>query len=311
MPSRGKYLRRKYSSRSMRRRIRLHRLETLAYYAGACLLLAAAVFLLNGFLIDGTKRVNISTDNVAAFRIPHRAFAQLREQSAEYGIDFAQAVCLYSLENAFFPTKTEMPMGVGTFMRNYEDIHKSYREKDVEPYHRLLYTLLGEIKYFPIPLGYDADGDSHMFGDSWGTKSGGAHIIDRENVRGRIPVVSMTAGVVTEAGWKEKTGFQVIIRTSKDTYYSYSNLEIFTDGLEPGTPVQPGTKLGYMGVVGTSSVRLHLEISPQFSLVSKDFKINPYPFLRLVEEDRVEYVHAKSMKSYKMMTSIETKGKKV
>lgn len=289
MPSRGKYLRRRYSSRSMLRRMRLHGLETLVYYAGACLLLAAAIFLLYGFFSNSIKKINISIENVAAFRIPHRAFDQLREQSAEYGADFAHAVCLYSLENSFFPVKTGVPTGVAAFMRNYDDIRKRYREKDIEPYYSLLDTLLGEIKCFPIPLGYDPDGDSYMFGDSWGAKSEGVDIMDRENVRGRIPVVCMTAGVISEAGWKEKTGFQVIVKTSKDTYYSYSNLEIFADGLTPGTTVQPGTLLGFMGVVGTSSVRLHLEISPQFSLVTKGFRINPYPFLRLLEKERVEY----------------------
>ena len=288
MPSRGKYLRRKYSSRSMRRRIRLSRLETLLYHAGALILLATAVFLIYGFFSDNVKRVNVSTENVAAFRIPHRAFAQLRDASALYGIDFALAVSLYSLENSFFPAKTAAPTDVTAFIKNYDDIRSSYREKDVEPYYNLLGTLLEEIKCFPIPLGYDTDGDSYMFGDSWGTKSEGADIIDRENVRGRIPVVSMTAGVVSEAGWKEKTGFQVIVKTSKGTYYSYSNLEIFTDSPAPGTAVQPGALLGFMGIVGTSSARLHLEISPQFKLVPKDFKINPYPFLRLIEEERVE-----------------------
>ena len=232
------------------------------------------------------KRVNVSVENVAAFRIPHHAFTQLRELSAEYGVDFAQAVCMYSLENSFFPVKTEAPTGVVTFMRNYNDIIKNYREKDIEPYLRLLDTLLGEIKCFPIPLEYDPLGESYMFGDSWGAKSVGVDIIDRENIRGRIPVVSMTSGIVSEAGWKEKTGFQVIIKTSKDTYYSYSNLEIFADNIELGTAIQPGTLLGFMGAVGTTSVRLHLEISPHFSLVSKNFKINPYPFLRLVEDYR-------------------------
>jgi murein DD-endopeptidase MepM/ murein hydrolase activator NlpD len=146
--------------------------------------------------------------------------------------------------------------------------------------------LLGEIKCFPIPLGYDED--SYMFGDSWGTRSYGAQIIDRENVRGRIPVVSMTAGIVSDVGWKEKTGFQVIIKTSNDTYYSYSNLDVLSDGLAFGTAIQPGTPLGSMGVVGVASARLHLEISPQFSLVSRDFRINPFPFLRLVEGEQAE-----------------------
>ena len=287
MPSRRKYLRRKYSTRSIRRRKRLHSLETLAYYAGACLLLIAAVFLIYDFFSGGMKKVTVSTENVAAFQIPHRVFAQLREQSREYGVDFAEALSLYSLENSFFPAKTVIPTGVVTFMRNYNDIRKSYREKDVEPYRNLFDTLINEIKCFPIPRGYDTDDNSYMFGDSWGAKSEGVDIIDRENIRGRIPVVSMSAGVVSESGWKEKTGFQVVIKTSKETYYSYSNLEIFADSLVPGTAVEPGTLLGFMGTVGTSSVRLHLEISPQFSPVSKNFKINPYPFLRLIEDERV------------------------
>jgi len=270
----------------MRRRTHLRTLETAVYYIGALLLLAAAFFLLRGFLLDTTKRVNISADNVAAFRIPHRAFAQLREHSAEYGVDFAQAATLYSIEHSFFPVKTETPMSVGAFMRNYEDILSSYRERDIEPYHRLLDTLLGEIKCFPIPLGYDIE--HYMFGDSWGTRSSGSYIIDRENIRGRIPVVSMTAGIVTEAGWKEKTGFQVIIRTANETYYSYSSLEDHVVGLTPGQVVQPGTLLGFMGTVGQSSVRLYLEIAPQFPPGGRNFRINPHPFLRLVEEERAE-----------------------
>jgi hypothetical protein len=267
----------------MRRRMRFRRLETLIYYIGACLLLAAAFFLLRGFFLDNTKRVNIPADNVAAFRIPHSAFAQLRGYSAEYGIDFAQATAYYSIEHAFFPTRTETSKSVGAFMRGFEDTRDSYRERDVEPYTALFASLLGEIKCFPIPLGCD----EYMFGDSWSARSGGAYIIDRENVRGRIPVVSMTAGIVAEAGWKEKTGFQVEIITTKGTTYIYSNLEDFAAGITQGQAVQPGTLLGYMGVVGQASARLYLEIMPVFPPGGKDFRINPYPFLRLMEEERI------------------------
>jgi len=114
-------------------------------------------------------------------------------------------------------------------------------------------------------------------------------------MRGRLPIISMTDGKVLNCGWSELGGFYVGITTKNGTYYYYAHLDHFTPGLAEDTPVKAGQLLGYMGdtgygkegVKGKFPVHLHLGIRPKVTFTKEEFWLNPYPFLRSLEEQRI------------------------
>jgi murein DD-endopeptidase MepM/ murein hydrolase activator NlpD len=157
-------------------------------------------------------------------------------------------------------------------------------------------NLFGEIEVFPIPTGWYEDEPSVMFGDSWGVEHNfqgnrmhmGTAIIDRENIRGRVPVVSMTQGTVREAGWDNQLGYAVGVVTESGTFYLYAHLDSLAPGLAVGQAVTAGQLLGQMGNSGgrggrSFPVHLHVAISPEVSFTRGNFWINPYPLLRYIE----------------------------
>ncbi len=118
--------------------------------------------------------------------------------------------------------------------------------------------------------------------------------MDRENIRGRIPIVSMTDGIVENLGWNEKGGYRVGIRSENGNYYYYAHFDKYSDNISKGKSVLCGDIIGYMGDTGYSKnegtkgnfpVHLHVGISPYTELSSEEFWINPYPFLRMVEKE--------------------------
>jgi murein DD-endopeptidase MepM/ murein hydrolase activator NlpD len=156
-------------------------------------------------------------------------------------------------------------------------------------------NLFAEIEVFPIPAGWY--GYDIMFGDSWGVEHNfqgnrfhmGTAILDRENIRGRVPVVSMTRGTVRNAGWDNQLGYFVEIVTENNTVFLYAHFDSLVTGLSEGQVIIAGQPLGQMGNTGggrnsrTFPVHLHVAISPDVTFTRGNFWINPYPLLRYIE----------------------------
>lgn len=95
--------------------------------------------------------------------------------------------------------------------------------------------------------------------------------------------------------WNEKGGWRVGIRTNTGTYYYYAHLDSYAENIEKGTEISSGTLIGYMGDTGYSktegtkgnfAVHLHLGIAVKSKLSKEEIWINPYPFLRLIENNQ-------------------------
>lgn len=254
-----------------------------------------------------TKKLNVDLKNVSALNIPYNILTEIKNLSEKYQIDFSELITILCFENNFFPDKLTL-LDVDLEQKlilNYDTIKKNYRAIDIKNYSAIFSNILNEIKCFPIPTGFDAlDDNSYMYGDSWGTPREnnsirihmGTDIMDRENIRGRIPIVSMTDGVINQIGWNEQGGFRIVIMTSNNNCYYYEHLERFADGLQKGNNILAGQLIGYMGdtgyskkegVRGKSPVHLHLGISPSTRITKNEFWINPYLFLRMIEPQRV------------------------
>lgn len=284
--------------------------DAIVNIIAAVVLVLLAIYV-KRLLFDAPKKGNINPDNMAAFSLSPDAFSSIRELSEKYKIDFYEMLSLYLIECSFYPnkeanirTKEEIEQ---VFIVNYKSIKGNYKNKTVKQYSEMLKNIFGEIKYFPLMSGFEAnESESYIYGDSWGQqreyKGSRAHkgcdILDRENIRGRIPVCSMTDGVVENIGWNELGGYRIGIRTQSGTYYYYAHLNRFAEGLDYGSEINAGQLIGYMGDTGYSkkegtqgnfAVHLHVGISPE-TKVKKDYWINPYPFLRFIESSKSEYI---------------------
>ncbi|MCL2456688.1 MAG: M23 family metallopeptidase [Defluviitaleaceae bacterium] len=260
---------------------------------------AAAIFFIFfaafGFLRPGI-RVKVDAETVAAFRVPHSAIGTLRVVAAQNEISFAELFAIFNAENNFFPQKHAAFEINSINASEFNRLQRRYNSKSLAPYVTMFENLFAEIENFPV-----AENDSTiMFGDSWGVGTNfqgtkthmGTAIVDRENIRGRVSVVSMTRGAVREAGFDANLGYFVSVATENNTRYVYAHLESIATGISVGTKISAGQHLGQMGNSGGGKnksfpVHLHVAIAPEVSFTRGDFRINPYPLLRYIENAEV------------------------
>jgi len=244
--------------------------------------------------------IRVNPDTVAAFRVPHRAIGMLADYADNHDISFPELFAVFNAENDFFPEKAavyDLTKLEDMYAANFNRLWRRYNSRSIAPYVKMFRNLFSEIEIFPIPSGWYEDDASVMFGNSWGVGHNfqgnrmhmGTAIIDRENIRGRVPIVSMTAGLVADAGWDNQLGYFVGITTINGSYYLYAHLNSIAAGLVVGQNVTAGQLLGQMGNSGggrnsrSFPVHLHLAISPDVSFARGQFWINPYPLLRYLE----------------------------
>lgn len=261
------------------------------------------IFLLLANLIlnkSETKR-SISAGDVSAFRIPYSSVTALYDLSQKYGINFSELLAVYSIDNAFFPDKSifllTAPELEKKYILNYDQIKTQYPDKLYHDYYKLIHDIFSDASTFPIPMDYDSN--SYMYGDSFGSAKyyeensqySGTDIIDRENIRGRISVSSITSGTVETIGWNDKDGYHIGIRSPNGVYYLYANLESSAPGYKKGDSIAAGQSIGKMGDTAHSKkegaaanypTHVQIKIKPQ-TAISDDFWFNPYPVLRFIE----------------------------
>jgi murein DD-endopeptidase MepM/ murein hydrolase activator NlpD len=263
---------------------------------GVIILIFAMIF---GLLRQGV-RVRVNAETVAALRVPHSAIGVLRVHAAKNDISFPELFAVFNAENNFFPEKQnyyDIKNLEGLYVSDFNRLVRRYNSRSLAPYVKMFENLFSEIEAFPISKDMYEHDASVMFGDSWGIAHNyqgnkthmGTAIIDRENIRGRVPVVSMTGGRVREASWDNTLGYFVGIVTNNNTYYLYAHLDSIAQGISAGTEIFAGQHLGQMGNTGGEKhkhsfpVHLYIAIAPDVSFTRSKFWINPYPLLRYIE----------------------------
>jgi murein DD-endopeptidase MepM/ murein hydrolase activator NlpD len=267
---------------------------------------ALAIFLITSLfrLISNGSGKTPKLADISAFRVPYDVFRELDSLSVKYNLPMPELLAVCSRDLMFFPDKSAVPSSAEIerrYILNYSAVRKRVSDKNTEMYEEMFRNILSEARVFPIPGDYGPD--TYVFSDSWGSSRlyggdrihEGTDILDRENVRGRLPVISMTDGKISDAGWNELGGFHVGITTENGTYYYYAHFDRLEEGLTKDTRVKAGQLLGYMGDTGYGKegskgkfpVHLHVGICPSVAFTDKEFWINPYPFLRSLEEKRI------------------------
>jgi len=277
--------------------MRKKRREKFIIHVLAVILIFLVVTFIKNLLLYEPEEISISIENVAAFTIPAQTFSDLKTMSSSRDLDFAEVLTVYSLHKNFFPpgsvaaTKEYLE---GSFFTNYRNIKRNFTQDQINIYKHILSALLNEIECFPV------DDNEYYFSDTFGaarTYGGsrtheGTDIMDVKNVRGRIPIISMTGGTIRNIGWGELGGYNIGINTPSGNYFYYAHFDSFAEGLSPGDIVEAGQIIGFMGDSGYGTygtrgmfpVHLHIGIKVR-SEIAEDgmFWINPYVFLRNVE----------------------------
>ena len=162
-----------------------------------------------------------------------------------------------------------------------------------------------DVEGFPVPIDYE-----YTFEDSWnaertygGTrKHQGTDIMDLQNERGEIPIVSMSQGVIENIGWNDKGGYRIGVRTPNGAYIYYAHLDKYSPKIKKGTKLQTGDLLGYMGdsgygeegTVGQFPVHLHIGIATK-SFGDNETWINPYYILQYLEEKDMQILKSRGI----------------
>jgi murein DD-endopeptidase MepM/ murein hydrolase activator NlpD len=149
-----------------------------------------------------------------------------------------------------------------------------------------------EMIYFPVASAFY---NEVTYEDSYGAaRQNGGHqgcdIMDVQNEPGRIPIVSATDGVITNLGWLYLGGYRVGITSESGIYYYYAHLDSYGAGLYVGEKVKAGQFLGFMGNTGEGEegtkgkFDVHLHFGIYIRNENKEETVNPYPFLRDIDE---------------------------
>jgi murein DD-endopeptidase MepM/ murein hydrolase activator NlpD len=279
------------------RRALLRKLDAVGFKLAVWgLIIVLAVFFWQRF--NPGMKVTANIETVAALRVPYQATGLLQGYAAAHGVPFAELFTLFCAENGFFPEKHvsyDLSGIEGQYVNTFAEIKKQYSVKNIEPYYAMFGSLFSELACFPIA---EPEGEASviMYGDSWDVERNyegiklhrGTDILDRENLRGRVQVVSMTEGTVQASGFDQWLGYHVGVTAASGNYYLYAHLDSVAAGVVTGGTVRAGQDIGRMGDSGGNGesfpVHLHVGISPKADFTGGSFWINPYPFLRYLEK---------------------------
>lgn len=162
-----------------------------------------------------------------------------------------------------------------------------------------------DLEGFPVPMDYD-----YIYDDSWhaertygGTRRHyGTDIMDPQNERGIIPIISMSKGTVENVGWNDQGGYRVGVRTPSGAYVYYAHLDRYAPDISQGATLEVGDLIGYMGdsgygeegTVGQFPVHLHIGIATK-SFGENESWINPYYLLRYLEENDMQILKSRGI----------------
>lgn len=161
--------------------------------------------------------------------------------------------------------------------------------------------ILGDLVCFPVPKSTEPDTPDVTYSDGWlerrtfgGERSHeGCDIMGAGEPSGFYPVVSMTDGVIEQAGWLAKGGWRLGIRSPSGAYLYYAHLSGYSKEWRAGDLVEAGALLGYMGDSGygeegtTGQFPVHLHLGVYIKTEHWDeLSVNPYWLLRHLEQYR-------------------------
>ena len=182
-----------------------------------------------------------------------------------------------------------------------ERIDRKLEIRTVMPKYSEYYDeIIDDLQYFPVPVSNLHSEYTVNYIDSWnalrtyGGERGheGTDIMANVDEPGIYPVLSMTDGTIEKMGWLEKGGWRVGIMSDSGIFYYYAHLDSYMD-IEVGDNIRAGDVIGYMGNSGygpegtKGMFATHLHIGIYVYPEGKETAVNPYPFLKKIEEKKL------------------------
>lgn len=114
-------------------------------------------------------------------------------------------------------------------------------KSEFEIYRDTMELVWEELIWFPVPLSGTNEQATVAFENSWmaernygGKRSHeGTDLMASIDESGYYPVVSITDGVIEQAGWLEKGGWRVGVRSGNGNYYYYAHLASYAGEWRP------------------------------------------------------------------------------
>ncbi|WP_281417531.1 M23 family metallopeptidase [Lentibacillus saliphilus] len=138
---------------------------------------------------------------------------------------------------------------------------------------------------FPVATNYN-----YSYRSTWGDRRGfgGLRIHEGTDIFADygVPVKSTTYGVVEMKGWNLYGGWRIGIRDIHNIYHYYAHMSGYEDGIEVGTIVKPGDRIGSVGSTGygppgtSGKFPPHLHYGMYKDNGYSEWSFDPYPYLR-------------------------------
>lgn len=259
------------------------------------LFLLGVTVILNLVIIRYDEKVFFPKEKILYFKVNPDIVSHIESYCIKNGQDFIKCLTKYEIMKEF-----ELNSYNSNEINEYLKSWQKYKTKDYSE--DILLKINGqiydEVSCFPV---IDAKNEVNYV-DSYGnarTYGGkrvhlGTDIMDNENDRGRLKIVSMTDGVIENIGWNEKGGWRVGIKSRQGAYYYYAHLDSYNDLIYKGMEIKAGQLLGRMGDTGygvTPGTRgkfpVHLHIGIMLDIdTEEEIWINPFYILKYIENKK-------------------------
>lgn len=204
--------------------------------------------------------------------------------------EFSRVLTASMLNGDFFPE--ELSFDSAPYIK--------YKRQEFYKLQKLYEAIWCDVACFPLA------GGAFSYEDTFGaprTYGGdriheGTDLFGEKEVSGYYPVLSMTDGVVEQAGWLPLGGYRLGIRAEGGAYFYYAHLSQYEREFTEGEAVSAGDILGYMGntgygqegTAGKFPVHLHLGIYITTE-EHPELSVNPYWILRAAEKKMRKYIY--------------------
>lgn len=181
-------------------------------------------------------------------------------------------------------SEEQLPKLLTSYNDNKVFIRRVERELEHFSHLRLIY----EDKVFPFAANAEYTyengyGDDRSYGGERNHEG-----IDLMTDKG-VPILSVCAGVIEQAGWNELGGYRIGIRGKDNVYYYYAHMSRYDGNPKVGGKVKKGQLIGYAGDTGygpegtIGEFEPHLHFGMYYGKQNKLKAFNPYPFLKAWE----------------------------
>lgn len=252
--------------------------------------------------ISQNSKIQDSISEKDCFRNPQMADDTLYEIklfSEEKGLDFVKITAALLNANEFDLRKTDInSIDVKRYNKIYQKMQK---DKDFEEYMNSVKAILSDVSCFPVAIDKN-NKYKYSFEDSFGSARSyngnysheGTDIMASVDESGIYPIVSVSDGVVENAGWLPKGGYRIGIRGKHGGYFYYAHLHKGSVTVNKGDKVKAGQVIGYMGDTGygeegtTGKFPVHLHFGMYIRTKKHaELSVNPYFILRYLENYQV------------------------